>query len=49
MGQLYSHSTKWEKDTVVILHIYEARSIFLLFDHDQDTENESWEIEMSPY
>ena len=37
-GQQYPHSKKLEKDTVAILHIYGARSIFLLFYDDQDTE-----------
>ena len=31
MEQLFSHSTKWEKDTVAIIHIYGARSIFYYF------------------
>ena len=34
MGQWYSQSKKWEKDTVAILHIYGARAIFLLFYDD---------------
>ena len=40
MGQWYSHSTKWDKYTVVIIHIYGARAIILLFNDDQDTEKE---------
>ena len=31
---------------MVILHIYGARAIFLLFFDDQDTESESWEEKM---
>ena len=31
---------KMEENIVVILHIYGARSVFLLFYYDQDTENE---------
>ena len=31
-------STKWENNTVVILHIYGARDIFTLFNDDQGTE-----------
>ena len=31
MGQGYSHSTKWEKITAVILHIYGARAISYYF------------------
>ena len=30
MGKWYSYSTKWEENIVVSLHIYEARTIFLL-------------------
>ena len=33
-------STKWENNTVVILHIYGARAIFVLFYDDQDSEKE---------
>ena len=34
MGQRYPYYTIWEKNTVVIIHIYGARAIFLLFcDH----------------
>ena len=39
MGQFCIYSTKWEKN-VVIIHIYGARAIFLLFYEDQDTESE---------
>ena len=40
MGKWYSHSTKWEKGNVVIIHIYGARAIFILFNDDQDNEKE---------
>ena len=40
MGRLYSQSTNWEKTIGVIIHIYGARAIFLLFYDDQDTEKE---------
>ena len=40
MVQLYSHSTQWEKDTVVNIHIYGDTSISLLFYYDKYTENE---------
>ena len=40
MGQLYPHSTKWEKYIVVILHIYGAKAILILFYDDQYTESE---------
>ena len=32
---------------MVMIHIYGARGIFLLFYDDQDTTSEYWEIEMS--
>ena len=32
------------ENVVVILHIYEALAIFLLFCDHQDTEYESWEV-----
>ena len=40
MGKLYPNTTELEKNTVVILHVYGDRAIFLLFYDDQDTENE---------
>ena len=40
MGQLYSHSTEWEKKTAVILRIYGGRAILLLFYDEQDTESD---------
>ena len=49
MGQWYSYSTKCEKNTVAILHVYGARGIFLLFYNDQDTAYEWWEIQMSTF
>ena len=47
MEKWYSHSTKWEKDTVAIIHIYGARGSFILYYDDQDTESDEWEIKMS--
>ena len=38
IGQWYPHSTKWENNTVLILHICGVRAIFVLFYDDQDTE-----------
>ena len=40
MGKWYPYSTKLEKITVVILHIYGDRSNFLLFYDDQNTASE---------
>ena len=40
MGQQYPSSTIWEREVVVILNIYGARSIFLIFCDLQDTEYE---------
>ena len=40
MGKWYPQYTKRKKDAVEILHIYEARAIFLLFYDDQFTEKE---------
>ena len=34
MGQLYSYYKKWEGNIVVILHIYEVRTIYLIFYDD---------------
>ena len=45
MGQLYPYSTKWVKNIVVIIHIYGATAILLLFCYHQDTEPESWEMD----
>ena len=44
MVQLYTYYTIWEKNIVVIIHIYGARAIFLLFYYHQDTESESQEV-----
>ena len=38
MGQRYPYYTIWEKSIVVIVNIYEAGAIFLLFCDHQDTE-----------
>ena len=40
MVQLYTYSNIWEVNIVVILHIYEARAIFILFYVFQGTESE---------
>ena len=40
MGQLYTYSTIWEKNVVLILHIHGARDVFLLFCDSQDTKSE---------
>ena len=40
MRQLYPYSTGWEKTIVLILDIYGAISIFLLFCNHQDTKTE---------
>ena len=47
MIKWYPYSTRWEQNTVAIIHIYEARAIFLLICDNQDTEYETCEIEMS--
>ena len=47
MVQLYSHSTKWNKDTVIILHINSSRGIFLLCYGDKDTLCTEYEIQMT--
>ena len=44
IGKLCTYSTIWEKNVVVILHIYGARAIFLLFYDHQDTESASTNI-----
>ena len=31
MGQFYPYTTKWKENVVVILNIYEARTIYILF------------------
>ena len=40
MGQMYPYSTRQREIFVLILHIYGARDIFLLFCDYQDTESE---------
>ena len=40
ISKWYAYSTKKRENTVVTLHIYGARAIFLLFNDDQDTESE---------
>ena len=49
MGQRYPYSAIWTKNTVVTIHIYGGRAIFLLFFDHQDTESEWSGIEMSIY
>ena len=46
MGKWYPYSTRWVKNIAVILHVFGALAIFLLFYDDQDTESESWEMEI---
>ena len=41
MVQQNRYSTRWEQNIVVVLHIYGALSISLLFCDHQDTESES--------
>ena len=43
MRKWYPYSTKQEENIVVIIHVYVARAIFILFYDDQDTESvEKW-------
>ena len=44
--EIYIYSRRWEKNTVVIIHIYGALSMFLHFWDQQDTESESWETKI---
>ena len=46
MGHQYPYSTRWVKIIVIDTHTYGARSIFLLFCDNQDTESESQGIEI---
>ena len=46
MGKLYPYSTGWKKNIVVVLHIYGARPMSLIFFYHQDTESESCEMEI---
>ena len=41
MGQPYTYSTRWVKNIVIVIHIYGALTIFLLFCDQQDTGSES--------
>ena len=41
MGQQYPYSTRQDKNSVVILHIYGARAIILLFCDNQENKSES--------
>ena len=43
-GKMISIFYKMGENIVVILHIYGARTIFLLFCDDKDTESEQQEI-----
>ena len=40
MVKLYQNLTRWENNIVVVLHIYGAAAIFLLFSDDQDAESQ---------
>ena len=40
MGQLYQYYTRWVKKIVVVIHIYGAIAIFLIFFDHQDTESD---------
>ena len=44
MGQWYPYSKKLEENIVIILHIYGAIAIFLLFYDDKDTLSTEYEI-----
>ena len=46
-GPLCTYSTRSVKTTVVVLRIYGARAIFLLFFDHQETESKSCELEIS--
>ena len=41
MGQRYPYPKIWVKNIMVVIHIYGARVIFVLFYDHQDTESES--------
>ena len=49
IGKLYTYSTIWEQNILANIHIYVARTIFLIFCDHQDTESEISEIEMNIY
>ena len=46
MGQGYPFPTRWVKNFLVVIHIYGARSILLIFCNHQDTEYESQAMEI---
>ena len=46
MTQLYVYSIKGVKNIEVIIHIYGALAILILFWDHQDTESESWDIKI---
>ena len=46
MGQQYPYSTRWEQNIVAIIHIYWGRVISLLLCDHQETESESYEMEI---
>ena len=43
--QWYPYSTIWEQNIVVIIHIYGALAMFLLFCDHQETESKQYEME----
>ena len=45
--QQYPYPTRWEKNILAIIYSYGARAIFPLFYNNQDTEYETYEIEVS--
>ena len=47
MEQLYPYYTRWGGNILVFLHIFGTVAISLLLCDHQDTESESWGIEMS--
>ena len=46
VGEKYPYFTRWEKNIAVILHIYGARDIVLLFCVFKYTAPESYKIEI---
>ena len=46
MGQRFLYSTRWVKIIVVFLHVYGPLAIFLLICDHQDTESESYRMEI---
>ena len=49
MGQQYPYPTRWVKNVLVVIHIYGARAILLLFCNHQDTESESQAMDIGVY